>query len=92
MLSGRKKIYRSRTPLRIAVTTLIIILVLFVLVSAIVFFSFQKYIVYTADGLRLEVPWLEDSAVDEEETENAVSSDADTQGDNAHATDDASSE
>ena len=82
MSSGRKRIYRNRTPLRIAMTVLIIVLVLLLLISAIIFFSFQKYIVYTADGLRLEVPWLEDTMVEEDTgADDAISpSSADSEG------------
>ena len=45
------KIYRSRRPLKTALT------VLFVLAVS-VFFGFRRYIVYTSDGVKLDVPWL----------------------------------
>jgi len=60
--SEDNKIYRNRRPLRtIAVTVLALLLVLIVL-AVCVFFGFRRYIVYTDDGVRLEVPWLQDSS------------------------------
>jgi len=60
--SEDNKIYRNRRPLRtIAVTVLVLLLVLIVL-AVCVFFGFRRYIVYTDDGVRLEVPWLQDSS------------------------------
>ena len=62
MSSEDNKIYRNRRPLRtIAVTVLALLLVLIVL-AVCVFFGFRRYIVYTDDGVRLEVPWLQDSS------------------------------
>ena len=42
-------------------TAVVIILVVLLLLAAIaisIFFGFKKYIVYTSDGIRLDVPWL----------------------------------
>ena len=69
MSSGRKRIYRSTTPLRIAMTVLAVLLALAVLLFTILFFSFRKYIVYTADGLHLEVPWLEETLPEDADTD-----------------------
>ena len=38
-----------------------------IILCACVFFGFKKYIVYTPDGLRLEVPWLEEPAAEQME-------------------------
>ena len=70
MSSGRKRTYRSAKPLRTAASVLGVLLALVILVCAIIFFSFRKYIVYTADGLRLEVPWLEDTLPEEESADD----------------------
>lgn len=59
-LSGEnKKIYKKRRPLKIALKVLGILLAALVLLSVIVFFGFQKYIVYTPEGVRLEIPFLQ---------------------------------
>ena len=71
MSSGRKRTYRSAKPLRTAASVLGALLALVILVCAIIFFSFRKYIVYTADGLRLEVPWLEETMPEADAPEDA---------------------
>ena len=56
----RRKLYRSRSPIKI----ILIVFVAFVLVIAIavisVFFAFRKYIVYTDNGVELQIPWIEE--------------------------------
>jgi hypothetical protein len=42
------------------------ILLAVVIFMVIIFFSFQKYITYTSDGVRLEVPWLMETSQVEE--------------------------
>ncbi len=37
----------------------IILLILFAVFTVALFFGLRRYIVYTPDGLRLEIPWLE---------------------------------
>ena len=65
MGSYRKpRVYRKHHTLRILLNVLIILLVSAVILSAAVFFWFRRYIVYTDNGLHLEIPWLEDSTSD----------------------------
>jgi len=60
-LSGEKKIkvYKKRRPLKIALRVLGILTAVVVLLSVLIFFGFQKYIVYTPEGVRLEIPFLQ---------------------------------
>lgn len=55
----KKKIYKKRKPLKIALKVLGILIAVLVLLSVVVFFGFQKYIVYTPEGIRLEIPFLQ---------------------------------
>lgn len=69
-MSGKdSRIYRQRRPLRTVLITLAVLLVAAVLCALIVFFSFRKYIVYTSDGVRLDVPWLTETSEDVEDRE-----------------------
>ena len=56
-----KKIYRQHRPLRTIAVTLAVLVILAALLALTVFFSFKKYIVYTSDGVRLDVPWLQET-------------------------------
>lgn len=62
-LGGQKekkiKVYKKRRPLKIALKVLAVLVIVLVFLSIIVFFGFQKYIVYTPDGVRLEIPFLQ---------------------------------
>lgn len=70
MGSYRKpRVYRKHHTLRILLNVLIILLVLAIILSAVVFFWFRRYIVYTDDGLHLEIPWLEDDTSDSSDTQ-----------------------
>lgn len=62
MSRKKHRIYRSRDPVRIISTVLISVVLAAVIICAGVFFGFRKYIVYTADGLYLDVPWLSETA------------------------------
>ena len=58
MAFGSRKIYRRRGPLKL-ILKIIFGLVLFAVVLAVViFFWFQSYIVYTPEGVRLDIPFL----------------------------------
>lgn len=59
-----KRIYRSHNPIKIIALILSVIIVLALVFVIFVFFWFQNYITYTADGIRLEVPWLEEDVAD----------------------------
>ena len=52
------RIYHSRRPLKTALTVLLVLLLVLLVLAVAVFFGFKRYIVYTSDGVHLEVPWL----------------------------------
>lgn len=60
MSSRDNRLYHSRRPVKIIVTTLLTIIAALIIFVVSVFFGFQKYIVYDDDGIHLEVPWLEE--------------------------------
>ncbi|MDR2357021.1 MAG: hypothetical protein LBD92_02905 [Oscillospiraceae bacterium] len=56
--------YRNRRAARIALTVALSLVLACVIAAVALFFGLKKYVVYTQDGkLRLEIPWLEDTAV-----------------------------
>lgn len=55
----KRKIYKRHRPLKIVLLSLLALVALLVILFISVFFSFKKYIVYTDDGLYLDIPWLE---------------------------------
>lgn len=54
------RIYKVRSPWKTALTVTLIVIAAVLIITASVFFGFRKYIVYTDDGVRLEVPWLQE--------------------------------
>ena len=50
--------YRSRRPRKIILTVFVSLLLAFVILMITLFFALKKYIVYTPDGLRLDIPLL----------------------------------
>ena len=62
MSYGGRKVYRKRKPVKIILLSLLALICLLVTLAVCVFFGFKKYIVYTSDGLYLDVPWLTDEA------------------------------
>ena len=58
---GDKRIYRRRRPLRNLLIALLVLLLTLQLLAVGIFLHFRRYIVYTDDGVRLEVPWLEET-------------------------------
>ncbi len=56
----KPKIYRRRNPLKIILVTLGCILLAAIILFLILFFSLKKHIVYTDDGVKLDIPWLEE--------------------------------
>lgn len=64
------RIYRSRKPVKTALTVFFSLLAVLILLAVAVFFGFKRYIVYTSEGVKLEVPWLTEPAeTTPEETE-----------------------
>lgn len=54
------KTYRSFRPVKVIFTTIVLVLLTLLLLAVAIFFGFRKYIVYTTDGLRLDIPWLQE--------------------------------
>ena len=59
MSSRESRIYHSGKPVKTIITIVLSVAFALLLAAVIIFFSFRKYIVYTSDGVRLDVPWLE---------------------------------
>ena len=59
-----RKTYRSFRPVKVILTTLLFTILAFIVLTVAVFFGFKKYVVYTTDGLRLDIPWLEEDSPD----------------------------
>ena len=56
-----KRIYRQHKPVKAVLAALAIVIATLILLAVMIFFSFKKYIVYSDDGVRLEVPWLQET-------------------------------
>ncbi|MBR5382133.1 MAG: hypothetical protein IK136_05875 [Oscillospiraceae bacterium] len=67
MKNPSRRVYRGRSPARVIVGVVAGVVLAAIILCACVFFGFKKYIVYTPDGLRLEVPWLEEPAAEQME-------------------------
>ena len=58
MAKNVPRTYRSKRPLKIILTILLSLVIVFVILMVSLFFGLRKYIVYTPDGLHLDIPWL----------------------------------
>lgn len=58
-MTNKKKIYRPKTPVKTFFKVLGIIILILVFLAVFIFFSFQKYIVYSGNELKLEIPFLD---------------------------------
>ena len=61
MKSRSRRFYRGRGAGKVIAAGVIIILVVGMIIYAALFFGLRKYAVYTPEGLRLEVPWLQET-------------------------------
>ncbi len=59
MASESRKIYRKRGPLRLILKIIFGLALIAVILATVIFFWFQTYIVYTPDGVRLDIPFLD---------------------------------
>ena len=57
-MSRKKEFYSRRRPLRTALKIILITILILVIISVGLFFYLQRYVVYTADGVRLDLPFL----------------------------------
>ncbi len=55
------RIYRSHKRLKSVLTTIFVVLLVLLVLVLMVFFYFRQYVVYSQDGVRLEVPWLDEA-------------------------------
>lgn len=60
MRSGGYDSYRGRSPFRTFLKIIIILLVIVLLLAVAGYFFLQQYLVYSADGVRLDLPFLRD--------------------------------
>jgi hypothetical protein len=51
--------YKNHRATRLLARFVIFLLLLALVLAVSLFFGLRQYIVYTPDGLRLEIPWLE---------------------------------
>ena len=58
--------YKNRRAARVIARLLAGIVIFVVVLTVALFFGLRRYIVYTPEGLRLDVPWLEEAAVTSE--------------------------
>ena len=72
MAGNYKKIYKSRSPAKIALAILIAIVVALIAAAVILYFGLKKYIVTDSSGLHLEVPFLAAESENETETEPEI--------------------
>ncbi len=58
-----RKTYRSRRPLKIFFRALLIAILALIVLAVVIFFGFRKYIVYTPEGVKLDIPILREDGV-----------------------------
>jgi hypothetical protein len=51
--------YKNHRAARIIARSLVFLLIAALALAVTMFFGLRRYIAYTPDGLRLEIPWLE---------------------------------
>lgn len=56
--------YKNRRVARILVRVVVGVVVAFVILAVSLFFGLRRYIVYTPEGLRLEIPWLREDVAE----------------------------
>lgn len=57
-MAWEHRVYRVRKPFRTLMIILAVLLIAAVILAVAIFLGFRNYIVYTDDGVRLEIPWL----------------------------------
>lgn len=70
MASRDVRVYRSHKPLKTALVVFFSLLLVLIILAAAIFWGFQKYIVYTSDGVKLDIPWLREPTEQAEDTED----------------------
>ena len=72
MKSDRPRIYRKRRPWKALAVTLVCLVLAAVLLFVALFFGLRKRIVYTDDGLYLDIPWLAEEMAERREARPAA--------------------
>ena len=62
MRRSEVRIYRSRRPLKTALTVFFVLAAILLILAVAVFFGFRRYIVYTSEGVKLEIPRLQETS------------------------------
>ena len=68
-----ERIYKKNNTVKTVLTTLLVTVLVLIFLALTVFFGFRRYLVYTDDGVRLEIPWLQEEP---EEAQTAEGTDA----------------
>lgn len=66
-MADDRRIYRVGTRWKTILLTALIVLAVLLAIVLGLFFGFRRYIVYTSDGVKLEVPWLEETVSAQQE-------------------------
>ena len=61
-MQNSNRIYKKNVKLKGIISAVCAVILVCIMIMVGIFFWFQKYIVYTADGLYLDVPWLEETS------------------------------
>ena len=67
MAKNIPRTYRSKRPLKIILTILLSLVIVFVVLMVSLFFGLRKYVVYPTDpsgSLYLDIPWLTEESYD----------------------------
>ena len=65
--TNKYRTYHSRSWIKTLIKIFFTVLFLLIVAALCIFYGFQKHIVYTQDGVRLDVPWLSEDDVPAEE-------------------------
>lgn len=59
MATRTNAVYHRRRPMRMFMKVVFSLVLFAVVLAIVVFFWFQQYIVYTSEGVRLDIPFLD---------------------------------
>lgn len=65
-MNNSNKIYKKNVRVKTIISAILAVLLVCVMIMVGIFFWFKRYIVYTSDGLYLDVPWLQETVSDDE--------------------------
>ncbi len=70
-MARKDRIYSRGMRVKAVISAVLIGFLVLLTVVLIIFFSFKKYITYTSEGVRLDVPWLEETQEEENSPGNS---------------------